>query len=58
MGNLTPGKAFGLSLLAFLAVVILVVLLWHTLGTGLAVIILIVAVVAVCWPLFAIVRRN
>jgi Flp pilus assembly protein TadB len=58
MSNLTPGKAFGLSLLAFLAVVIVVVLLWHTLGTWLAVIILIAAVVAICWPLFAIARRS
>jgi hypothetical protein len=58
MSAMTPGKAFGLSLLAFVAVVVAVVVLWDTLGVWLAVIILLAAVAAVSWPVVAIARRS
>jgi hypothetical protein len=56
--GLTPGKAVGLSLLAFIVVVIVVVLLWHTLGAWLGVIILVAAVLVITYPIVWALRNN
>ena len=58
MANLTPGKAFALSLLAFVVVILAVVLLWDVFGTTLAVIILIAAAVVIVWPLVYLLRKS
>ncbi|HET6172469.1 MAG TPA: hypothetical protein VFD90_07685 [Gaiellales bacterium] len=56
--GLTPGKALALSLLAFIVVVIVVVLLWHTLGAWLGVIILAAAVLAITYPIVWALRSS
>jgi hypothetical protein len=57
MEGLTPGRALVFSLLAFIAVVIVVVLLWDTLGAWLGVIILAAAVLVIIYPIIWAWRR-
>ena len=57
MEGLTPGRALLFSLLAFIVVVIVVVLLWDTLGAWLGVIILAAAVLVIIYPIIWAWRR-
>jgi hypothetical protein len=57
MEGLTPGRALLFSLLAFVVVVIVVVLLWDTLGAWLGVIILAAAVLVIVYPIIWAWRR-
>jgi hypothetical protein len=57
MEGLTPGRALLFSLLAFVVVVIVVVLLWDTLGAWVGVIILAAAVLVIVYPIIWAWRR-
>ena len=57
MEGLTPGRALLFSLLAFVVVVIVVVLLWDTLGAWVGVIILAAAVLVIIYPIIWAWRR-
>jgi hypothetical protein len=58
MAGLTPGKALAFSLLGFVVAVIVVVLLWDTLGAWLGVIILAAAVLVITYPIVWALRGN